>query len=53
MYKYTCGSSNDYNEIVKLKKKLSKKFKEAFIVAFIDGKKTDTGEAIKIFKNRK
>lgn len=53
MYKYTCGSSNDYNEIVKLKKKLSKKFKEAFIVAFIDGKKTDTGEAIKMFKNRK
>lgn len=53
MYKYTCGNSNDYNEILKLKKELSKKFKEAFIVAFIDGKKTDTGEAIKMFKNRK
>lgn len=53
MYKYTHGSSTDYNEIQKLKKKISKKFKQAFIVAFIDGKKINTQEAIRIFKEKK
>ena len=53
MYKYTHGCSTDYNEIQKLKKKISKKFKQAFIVAFIDGKKINTQEAIRIFKEKK
>lgn len=49
-YKYTYGESSDYNEILKKRKEISGKFKEAFIVAFIDGKRVDTQEAIKIFK---
>ena len=52
MYKYTVGESNDYNEIAEMKKKISAKFKEAFIIAFMDGKRINTQEAIRIFKNR-
>ena len=48
MYKYTYGESNSYNEILQIKKELSTKFKEAFIVAFLDGKKINTQEAVKI-----
>ena len=51
MYKYTVGESNDYDEIVGVKKKISDKFKEAFIIAFKDGKKINTQEAVRIFKN--
>lgn len=50
LYKYTCGSTTDYNEAVRMRKDISKKFREAFIIAFIDGKKADTQKAIKIFK---
>lgn len=49
-YKYTYGESEDYNKILKQRKEISKKFKDAFIVAFIDGKKVNTQEAIRIFK---
>lgn len=49
-YKYTYGESTDYNAIAKKRKDISKKFKEAFIIAFIDGERVDTQEAIKIFK---
>lgn len=52
-YKYTYGESTDYNEILRKKKEVSKKFSQAFIVAFIDGKKVDTQEAIRIFKKKK
>lgn len=48
--KYTYGETTDYNEAVRMRKEISKKFREAFIIAFIDGKKTDTKKAIKIFK---
>lgn len=50
IYKYTYGESTDYNAIAKKRKDISKKFKEAFIIAFIDGERVDTQEAIKIFK---
>ena len=50
MYKYTYGESEDYNKIVKTRQEVAKKFKDAFIVAFIDGKKVNTQEAIRIFK---
>lgn len=49
-YKYTYGESTDYNAIAKKRKDISKKFKEAFIIAFIDGERVDIQEAIKIFK---
>ena len=48
MHKYTIGESNNYAEILEIKKEVSKKFKEAFIVAFLNGKKINTQEAIKI-----
>ena len=53
LYKYTYGESENYNEIVALRKKISSKFKEAFIVAFRNGEKMDTQEAIKEFKRKK
>lgn len=46
LYKYTCGESTDYNEIEALCKRLSKKFKDAFIVAFKDGKRVDINKII-------
>lgn len=52
-YKYTYGESSDYDEILRKKKEISKRFSQAFIVAFIDGKKVNTQEAIKIFKKNK
>lgn len=53
MYKYTYGESCDYNEILKKKRDISDKFKEAFIVAFLDGKKINTQEAVRISKEQK
>lgn len=53
MYKYTYGESSDYDAIARKRKEISAKFKEAFIVAFIDGKKVNTKEAIEIYRKRK
>lgn len=53
LYKYTHGSSENYNEILALRKKIAPQFKEAFIIAFRDGVKIDTQEAIKEFKQKK
>jgi N-acetylmuramoyl-L-alanine amidase len=53
MYKYTYGETTDYNQILRTKKQISGKFKDAFIVAFKDGKKTNLSQAIKEFKNKK
>lgn len=39
LYKYTYGESTDWNEINKIRKSLLKDFKDAFIVAFENGKK--------------
>ena len=53
MYKYTYGETTDYNQILRTKKQISGKFKDAFIIAFKDGKKTNLSQAIKEFKNKK
>ena len=53
MYKYTIGESNSLEEIQDIKKEVCKKFKEAFIVAFFNGKKINTQEAIKILQKHK
>lgn len=53
IYKYTYGSSENYNLIAKKRKEISGKFKEAFIIAFMNGKKMNVQEAIRIFKNSK
>lgn len=39
IYKYTYGESMDFNTIKKMRRQIVKDFKEAFIVAFKDGKK--------------
>lgn len=52
LYKYTYGSTTDYNEIVRLKKKVNEKFKDAFIVAFIRDERIDTKEAIALYKQQ-
>ena len=52
-YKYTYGESSDYNEILEIKKKLSARFKDAFIVAFRGAVKTDLQQAIAETKKQK
>lgn len=52
LYKYTYGATTDYNEIVRLKKKVNEKFKDAFIVAFIRNERIDTKEAIALYKKQ-
>ncbi len=53
LYKYTVGSSSDYNEIYRMRKTLLEKFPEAFIVAFKGGSRTDVVQAIREFKNNR
>ena len=53
LYKYTYGSSTNYNEILRIKKDVSKRIKDAFIIAFKNGKKMDTVTAIREFKENK
>lgn len=38
-YKYTYGSTNDFNEILKIQKQVKTKFKDAFVVKFKNGKR--------------
>lgn len=39
LYKYTYGESSDFDEIMKLWRKVRRDFKDAFIVSFKDGKR--------------
>ena len=39
IYKYTYGETTDFDSIRKLRRQAAKDFKDAFIVAFKDGKK--------------
>ena len=48
MFKYTVGSSEDYQEIYQLRKSIVDKFPQAFIVAFRNGVRMDVNEARKI-----
>lgn len=53
-FKYTVGSSPNYNEIARLREKLLKDFPQAFIIAFKDGSRMDVNQAIAEFlKNKK
>lgn len=38
-YKYTAGSTTDYNEILRLQREVRKKFKDAFVIKMRDGKR--------------
>ncbi len=53
MYKYTCGASADYDEMLQLKEKLSVRFKGPFIIAFKNGKKMSIDTAIREYNNNK
>ena len=53
LYKYTTGETTDYNEIIRLKTSLSSKFKDAFVVAFRNGKKVNLQDAIRDSKAKK
>lgn len=53
LYKYTCGASKDYNQVLRTKRTITTKFKDAFIIAFKNGKKTDVNAAIREFKQNR
>ena len=53
LYKYTLGSSEDYNEISQLRKTQLTNFPQAFIIAFKNGQKMNVQEAIREFKSKK
>ena len=53
LYKYTYGASADYNRILRTRRSVAGKFKEAFIIAFKDGKKMDINQAIREFKENR
>ena len=53
LYKYTLGSSENYNEIYQLRKTQLTNFPQAFIIAFKNGKKMNVQEAIQEFKRSK
>lgn len=52
-WKYTVGSSEDFDAVNRLRIELSKKFSGAFVVAFRDGKQVNVNEAIKEFHDSK
>ena len=53
-YKYTVGSSTNYNEIASLRNKLLKDFPQSFIIAYKGGMRMDVNQAIAEFlKNKK
>lgn len=49
LYKYTIGASTNYNDIIKLKKKLTTDFPNCFIIAFDGDKRMNTSLAIAAF----
>ena len=51
-YKYTVGASENYNDIAQLRKTLTDRFPQAFIIAFKNGQKTDVQSAIREFKSK-
>ena len=53
IYKYTYGESTDYNKVLRTRRQIAAKFKDAFIIAFKNGKKMDVNEAIREFKKNK
>lgn len=53
MYKYTYGESTDYNQVLRLRRTITPKFKDAFIIAFKQGEKININEAIREFKQHR
>ena len=53
LYKYTYGASTDYNKVLRSKRAITDKFKDAFIIAFRDGEKMNINAAITEFKMKR
>ena len=53
LYKYTYQADENYNKVLKVRREISKTFKGAFIIAFMNGEKIDVNEAIRIFKEKR
>ena len=53
LYKYTYGASTDYNKVLRNKRAITDKFKDAFIIAFRDGEKMNINAAIAEFKKKR
>lgn len=53
LYKYTYGASADYNKVLRSKRAITDKFKDAFIIAFRDGEKMNINAAIAEFKKKR
>ncbi len=53
MYKYTCGASNNYNNVYQRRKEVAESFPGAFIIAFKNGEKIDVNAGIREFKNNR
>lgn len=51
--KYTYGASTDYNKVLRTKREIALKFKDAFIIAFKNGKKTSVSAAIEELKKKR
>lgn len=47
-FKYTTGSTSSYQDILKIKKEINKKFGDAFIISFLGDKKIPLNEARKM-----
>jgi len=53
LVKYTYGASEDYNAVRKMQRSIADKFPQAFIVAFIGGRRTDLQEALRMYRRNK
>jgi len=49
-YKYTTGAETEYSKILKIRKELSSKFPQSFIIAFVGDKKISASEALQLNK---
>ena len=53
LWKYTIGSTSDYNEIRQVRMQATKVFPQAFIIAFKNGVKIDVQKAIQEARGKK
>ena len=53
IYKYTAGTTANYDEALRTKRALEKRFKGAFVIAFEHGKRTDIQKAIQTYRAKK